>query len=285
MKKSLLATSSLVALMAFASSSQATSHELSSIFFKPAQGDLVWSAGASYTDLTESSSGSSNLNQYITAKDIALSYGVSDKLDIQVSGRYNNASDDQNGWSNPSVALSYRAADNEDMVLDWIASYTPDVVDRDSSDFVGNDDNFANIDQPETDTYSLGFKVGKERNGVRHSIGVTYEYAGDYEIASNNYSSENNLTYAYQSQYQIDDAKTFVVSVSYLDRDQRRENSTVVEGGDIFSYGVDLTHEWKENLVSRVGIRKDNYSDVSGATNAADDAEATVLSAGLKFAF
>jgi hypothetical protein len=284
MKKYLLATSSVVAFCAFAGSVQANEHALSSMFFKPNQGQTTAAYDLGYNSLSYEVSGTGT-TQYVATNNINLAFGLNDKVTVDLAGKYNDDSDNGNGWSNPSISLSYRASEGAGGIFDITASYSPDMVDSDSSNYVGDDDDFADIDAPEANRYSVGIRLGHNEGVVRRAVSVAYEYSEDYIIGSTGYSSESNIRLSYESQYLINDELTLDTNVGYLVRDQRTRGTTDVDGGDKLSVGVGISHQVQDDLVLRVNLERSDYSNVDGSSNTITDSSNTAVSAGIKYLF
>lgn len=291
MKKTLLATSSVVAFVAFNASASANDHRLSSIFFKPNQGQFAAAYDLSYNDLSYEASGTET-KQYITENRVNLNYGINDQLTVGIAGSYSDGTDTdsdgdnggEDGWRNPVISLSYRAAESEQGIFDISASYSPDLVDEDSSDFVGDDDDFAGIDDPKANRYAVGIRLGRDGE-VKRAVSVSYEYTESYKLSGNDYSSENNLRLGYESQYTISDELTLDANANYLIRDSRSRGTADVDGGNKLTVGIQVNYQVQDDLVFNVGLSRSEYDDTEGSSSTITDAANTTLSAGVKYAF
>ena len=231
MKKSLLLTSSVLAMTVFANSASA---DLANLHYKPSAGDIV--STTTYSMDTENTTSTETDSTSVTE---VLEYGLSDQDTLSLTLKYKDSdADDGTGAYNPEIAFTRRHA-SESSYIDIEVSYQPDILDETDSD---NGDDSATI--------GLGFSVGLENEFFDYELSVK-----TYEVGSTDSDASYNLRIlGFEAQYEISEEINLNLELSST------EASASLNSGNL-TYGASLDYALSSNLVASLGYEVKKASD------------------------
>lgn len=273
MKKTLLFTSIIAGSTIVASSANAGN--VQHLFYKPMAGQIVSDTSYNITE-QEYKDGSAVANEIETAEiREVLSYGVSDKLTIDLDIAYQDKEWDvptpvqkYDGFTNPEITARYRVANQADNgeFVDLRISHAPDVFDKEAAS--GTVD--GTVAQGGA-TYSVGIDYGRNINSFSYKINFDALHNDDSEeiavggASVTGYDDRTDLNFGVEGQYRVNDmisvnagaARTLIGNTSI--------DGVARTGGSATSYGADLNFNIDQQSAISISFTQidadDTYDD------------------------